>query len=294
MIAEDPLRDLPVGSELPIVPVVFGGSDATVVPDGVNNWTFFDGALMGIVTRDKHETTVMGTGAMIAPGLAVTATHVLRDRLEEVLAGDVALLCVAPTNEAVDFWNIRAINKDEVGDIAYLSLELASAISPVWRLRTFPLTTRAPRPGESVHIVGFRLEATHEPPAFAGELLGAAGEVTAVYHPIRDRVLMPYPAIEIACGSLGGMSGGAVLDDQGFLLGIISRGMTIEDGRGPTYAAWLVGGLDRQLTIPWPPGLHPEHVHLLDIDPEVLRIEGRDRFTVLDGGKVAYEVWSDR
>jgi hypothetical protein len=91
-IADDPLRDAPVGFELVVERVAFGSSDATPIPGGITNWTFFDGALIAIVAKDQRTTHVMGTGIMIAPGLAVTASHVVCHRLEEVLAGEVGLL----------------------------------------------------------------------------------------------------------------------------------------------------------------------------------------------------------
>lgn len=67
-------------------------------------------------------------------------------------------------------------------------------------------------------MIGFRLETVAEESdnfMLTGDLYASAGEVAAVYHPIRDPTLMPFPTIEIACGALGGMSGGAVLDDIG-------------------------------------------------------------------------------
>jgi hypothetical protein len=285
-----------IGATVSLEPVVFGGSDATVVPDGVTNWTFFNGALSTIVVRDRSASVATGTAVMIAPGLAITASHILRDRLDEVLAGDVALLGVGPTEAGLDLWQIRKLSIAE-DDVAYLSLELASEISAAWRFRTIPITTRAPRPGELVHVVGFRLDAVDAKDdglSLAGDLFAARGKVRATYYPIRDRLLMPYPTIEIACGSLGGMSGGAVLDDSGFLLGVIARGLEAEDGKGPTFAAWVIGAVNRQLDVPWPPGVYEQPVHVLDIDDRLLWVEGRSNVKVLNAQTYTYQVWFDR
>jgi hypothetical protein len=105
---------------------------------------------------------------------------------------------------------------------------------------------------------------------------------------------MPYPTIEIACGSLGGMSGGAILDDDGFLLGVTSRGVDADDGLGPTFAAWIVGALHRSVELPWPPGVYSSPIHLLDIDDRLLGIEGREKVAVVDGMTMHYEVWFRR
>jgi hypothetical protein len=79
-ITTDPLRDMPVGATLRVSPVVFGASDAKMVPDDVKNWDFFDGALLAVgFGRDGEHVALHGTAVMIAPGLAVTAAHVVRE-----------------------------------------------------------------------------------------------------------------------------------------------------------------------------------------------------------------------
>lgn len=294
---EDPLGQLPVGASLSIEPVVFGGTDATPIPDGVTNWTYFGGSLMTILVKNESGVKAMGTVVAIAPGLAVTATHVLPERLEAVLNGEAALLCAAPTERGLQLWDVRNVNFTPEDDIAFLSLELASEVYEDWRVQVLPVTTRAPKAGEKVHVIGFRLETVAgEGHSFTltGDLYAAAGEVVAVYHPIRDPMLMPFPTIEIACGAVAGMSGGAVLDDFGHLLGVISRSFTAADGRGPTSAAWIVGGINRELEITWPSGVYPQPVHLLDIDGQLLRLEGRDRVRVIDGNTYEYQVWFGR
>lgn len=290
-------QHVPVGGSLTVQPVVFGGTDTTPIPEGVTNWTFFDGSLMTVLVKDEAGVKAMGTVVAIAPGLAVTATHVLPERLEAVLDGEATLLCAAPTDQALQLWHVRKVNFTSDDDIAFLSLELASENCRDWRVRILPLTTRAPKAGEQVHVIGFRLETVDEEIdtfMLTGDLYASTGEVVAVYHPIRDPILMPFPTIEIACSSALGMSGGAVLDDIGHLLGVISRSFSAPDGRGPTSAAWIVGGINRELEITWPSGLYPQPVHLLDIDRRLLRLEGRDRVRVIDANTYEYQVWFDR
>lgn len=167
-----------------------------------------------------------------------------------------------------------------------------------WRFTTLPVTTRCPAPGEQLTIVGFRFA---EPPELTnskfaglmeGDLFAAAGEVVATYHPIRDKVLMPFPTIEVACGSLHGMSGGAVLDQNGALMGIVSRSLKSEDGNndGPTSAVWLIGALGRRLDLPWPSGLYGERVEIMAIPERLLHIIGRDAVTVTES-RTEYRVW---
>jgi hypothetical protein len=125
------------------------------------------------------------------------------------------------------------------------SLQLASPWVEGWSFTSLGVTTRCPRQGEKLTIFGFRFDDVQEDGQgyrAAGNLYAAAGTVTDVYHPKHFLPSLPFPTIDIACGSLGAMSGGAVLDHDGLLVGMISRGWTTDDMEGPTYAAWIVGG----------------------------------------------------
>jgi hypothetical protein len=96
-----------------------------------------------------------------------------------------------------------------------------------------------------------------------GELFVAAGEVETIHWPRRDALLVPCPAIEIRCGSLGGMSGGAVIDEGGALVGILSRSFETADGLGPSTAAWILHALMFDVTLPWPPGVYRPNTPIL-------------------------------
>lgn len=294
---EDPLSNLPIGSSINFEPIVFGGSDAGAIPDGVANWTFFDGALMTLLVGTSEGIKAMGTVVAVAPGLAITATHIIGDYVNDIVGGTAAVLCAAPSRHGLELWDVRKVNFTEADDIAFLSLERASAITEDWRLRTIPATTRTPQEGETLHVIGFRLATVHADGAsfgLEGDLFAASGEVIAVHYPVRDKFLMPFPTIEIGCGALGGMSGGAVLDDQGHLIGVISTSLATEDGEGPTFASWLVGGLNREVQITWPPGLYSNPIHVVDIDERLLRLEGRERIHIIDSNSYNYEVWFGR
>src|SRR3954453_16499341 len=103
-VSDDPLADLPVGASLALAPVIFGGSDAQATPDGVTNWDYFNGALLGVVLRMQAtgELRVVGSGVMIAPGLAVTATHNFREEIPEITTGANDLLCFGVRSSGLD------------------------------------------------------------------------------------------------------------------------------------------------------------------------------------------------
>jgi hypothetical protein len=298
IVSNDPLANLPIDTSISYEPVVMGGSNARIVPEGVSNWDFFQGAVLAVITKRLGSSFVVeGTAVVTAPGLALSATHVLDSVLPYLASEDAAVACIGVRSEGLDIWNVRKVSYTESDDLAYLSLELASPWVEGWHFTSLGVTTRAPRQGEKLTIVGFKFDNLQEEDGrftAAGHLYAAAGTVTAVYSPLRHPTLMPYPAIEISCGSLGAMSGGAVLDGDGLLVGIISRGLETEDRRGPTFAAWIVGALNRKLEVPWPPGLYGDEIHVLDIPEQLLRIEGRDAISVIDENRFRYRIWFDR
>lgn len=294
ILTEDPLQSLPIGASLKFSPVVFGGSDARVVPEDVKNWDFFEGAVVAVGFGDGARFHIEGTAVMAAPGLAVTAAHVVREHANDLQEGIIGCLCVGVRADgALDAWRLRSLTEDG-GDLAWLSLELCSAIDDDWRFSTLAMTTRAPRQGEKLTIVGFRFETddvTTDGPSrlsMAGRLIAAAGEMLAVYPRQRDAALVSFPAIEIACGSLGGMSGGAVLDEHGLLVGVLSTGYDTDTQDGPSYAAWIIHALNTKVDAPWPPGAYPQGVPVIDLSPLACRIVGRDAIVQLENGRHRY------
>jgi hypothetical protein len=295
-VSDDPLAHLPVGTSISIEPVVVGGSDAATVPDGVVNWDFFQGALLAVGVRlpESPSVVVNGTAVVIAPGLAVTATHVLSEALPHLPSGGAEVLCIGVRSEHLDLWRVRKVSYTDTDDVAYLSLQLASPWVKGWSFTSLRVTTRCPRRGEKLTIFGFRLDDVQTDSqdfSAAGNLYAAAGTVTGVYHPRHFLPSLPFPTIDIACGSLGAMSGGAVLDHDGLLVGMISRGWTTDDMEGPTYAAWIVGALNRKLEIPWPPSVYGDEIHILDIPEQLLHMTGRDAIVVVDENMYDYRVW---
>jgi len=281
-----------------MVPVIGAATSAGAVPEGIVNPDFFQGALLGVVVKrlGSEADVIEGTAVVIAPGLALTATHVFVGLMSDLASGQAFLICIGPKTDSLDIWAVRNVSYTTDDDLAYLSLEPLSAITDGWRFSCLPLTTRAPASGEELTVFGFRFdEVRHEGTSYIvaeGDMYAAKGKVTAVYHPMRDAVRMPFPAIEIACDSLGGMSGGAVLDRDGFVVGIVSSGYPASEGQaGTTYAAWVIGALNREVQIPWLPEIYSNPVHVLAIPEPGLHIQGRDALTVIDNETMEYRIW---
>jgi hypothetical protein len=122
--------------------------------------------------------------------------------------------------------------------------------------------------------------------------MAAAGTVVGVYPNGRDRVMLPFPCIEVACGTVGAMSGGVVLDEHGLLMGVLSIGLSVDDGQGPSYAAWIIKALKLPVDVPWPPGAYRQRTRVLDLPANGCHIVGRD--AMIDAkDSTSYRIWFD-
>jgi hypothetical protein len=126
------------------------------------------------------------------------------------------------------------------------------------------------------------------PVAAKGDLYASAGEVVAVYA-YRDRVMAPFPMIEIACGSLGAMSGGPAFDQFGHVVGILSSGW--RDNEPPSNVAWIIHALMFGADLRWPPGVYTPEAPILELPDELLTIVGRKKVKLTGRQQVDYTRW---
>jgi hypothetical protein len=184
-------------------------------------------------------------------------------------------------------WRPRDITKAIGSDLVILSLELASPVTPGDRFVQAVMTTRLPEIGEPVMIAGFRASDENVQfvddtfPVKAGhlnygvEIRIGVGEV-AQHHLDGRGSMLPGPAIEVACSTPGGLSGGPAFDENGMLFGILSVSLNHPDGRGPSYISLLWPALVQTITPKFLPHLFPGAVRLLDVDPKLCAIDRRD------------------
>jgi len=299
---DDPLALWPKDKPLPVRLVDYEAVvGAGAIVSSLGNWGYFEGALLtcGLQRSQEEGLRIEGSAVMIAPGLAITATHVFEEYWDDLASGQERMALQGIRSDgSMDVWRVEHITISRVDDMALLSVALMSAIHPDWYISTFPLTTRTPTEGELITIVGFR-EAKEErvielcevsSQTSVGDVYVAQGTVGTVYPDGRDAVALPYPAFEVLCGSLGSMSGGAVLEASGKLVGIISRGWMTDAMDGPTYATVINELLTRPIRLDWPPGVYDARPMLYEIDPALVHIEGREKLIWKDG-HLAYKVW---
>lgn len=267
----------------------------------VADWAVYDGAIVAVGTSDGTTFTVSGSGVMVAPGLVLTATHVLRDDVDAIEEQKLSPWCLGPRKDGrADLWLVRQMRFGETdSDIAFLAVEPYSELVDDWTLTCLPLTTRYPMDGDPLAVVGFRFddadvndlpEINGIPVVSRGRLYTSAGTVQQIGQ-YRDRRMMPFPFIEISCGTLGGMSGGAVLDATGAVIGILSVGLSHDDGRGPSNAAWIIHALQFDVALHWPRGVYPPDCPILNLPDDRLRIIGREHVKLSGSLQIDYTPW---
>jgi S1-C subfamily serine protease len=184
--------------------------------------------------------TVVGSGVMIGPGLILTASHVL----EEFPAKGTGPLCLTFLPGAARAWVARgwtttsrpnAFDPDRrsVSDLTMMSCGLNSDAHEQFPLALAPIQLALPLIGERLWAFGYRHGDIVDGAALLTPL-ATSGVVTACFPQGRGE-RMPSSCIEVAMDTIGGMSGGPVVNDEGWLVGIVSS--SFEDG--PTYVTLM-------------------------------------------------------
>jgi hypothetical protein len=197
-------------------------------------------ALVALALMKDGVSTILGSGVMIGPGIAVVATHVL-DEFRARNADPVLMTFLAEGTRA---WLPRESSTvsgssafDEhrrvVSDVSLLSCTLNSDAFAEYPLMLAPIQISLPLIGERLWAFGYRHEGLDRDAALITPLV-SSGLVSAVFPQGRGE-RMASPCIEVEMDTKGGMSGGPVVNANGDLVGIVSSSF---DG-GPSYVTLI-------------------------------------------------------
>jgi hypothetical protein len=185
---------------------------------------------------------VMGTCFMIAPGLAVTAKHVLTDDFDFIVGSDVgpadrgvavAFATDEPMPRQDKVWGgLLQVDKIVANPDHDLALMRYAAPKIHGRFPTLPavrLTLDPPQVGEQVLVLGYSESSSAFRPPNTVELKQKArasrGVIQERHIPGRGPLLMNFPAITGDYPSGGGMSGGPVLTRDGSVCAAVCRAL---------------------------------------------------------------------
>lgn len=209
-------------------------------------------SLVAVAKMADEGGTIIGSGVMVAPGLLLTATHVLEEFnadlppvfLTFLPEGGRAWLCreTSTVSGMVEF----AHERRKVSDISLVSCTLNSEGYEQQPLMLGPMQVALPKIGDRLWAYGYRHQFIDGGAASVTPVV-TSGLVTQVFPHGRGQHL-PSPCVEVEMDTLGGMSGGPVVNSDGFVVGIVS---TSFDG-GPSFITlvWEAMRFDIRSAVP--------------------------------------------
>lgn len=251
-------------------------------------WDSFDTVLLALMFNFKS-LSLSGSAVLIGVGLALAAKHVFEHHIEEINNG-AFVTAVSIGKQKLTIWRVREAVLCENSDIAILRLELCSELEDS-TVNIARLTARSPKISEKVMILGIRpveISDVSRPVSISVSI--GIGEVTQIYREGRDRILLPHPCIEVACKTLGAMSGGPAFDMDGNLIGILSTSFDLDGG--PSYITpWWLASL-HEINSAWLPGP-------FEIPTNILKMAKNKCVVIREGwriventdGSVTFHVW---
>ncbi|WP_157043853.1 trypsin-like serine peptidase [Nitrobacter hamburgensis] len=197
-------------------------------------------ALVAVARFEEDGVTILGSGVMVAPGMLLTATHVL-DEFPADGPGPVFLTFLPSAKRAWLPQDVRTISRPSIfdaerkisSDLSLVSCTLNSEAHAGLPLMLAPMQIALPLVGDRLWAMGFRHQGIDKQAALVTPLV-SSGLVTAAF-PMGRGERMVSPCFEVAMETVGGMSGGAVVNDKGYLVGILSSSF---EG-GPSYVTLI-------------------------------------------------------
>lgn len=302
IITEDPSVSMPIGSKLSFNPALITHefeSKAVWLKD----WDSFQGILLSIHFRIKESHSIEGSAVMVAPGIALSAKHVFSDNLDEIMLGNKSTISTAITKDGLQIWRINKITLIDNSDLAILGLTYCSNLPQGNLFNMATISTRFPKIGENLLIIGFRaseykFEITDNDNGdkimrCSGNVLACNGIISNRFPTGRDKVMLPWPTLEIDCPSFGGMSGGPVFDSKGLLVGLLSS--SFDDG--PSYVSLLWPSLAIEFEGGWPPSIFNGKTTLIDLSPSLCIIDKPTSISITYNSdqtkNINYEAWEE-
>jgi hypothetical protein len=255
----------------------------------------YDGVVLSVHFTMDDWSTVEGSAVMIAPGIAVAAAHVIEPKMH------LSIFCVGYTPSGPRFWRVGGVKKVGNTDLVILLLIYASALPLDNRFVQAAITTRLPGIGEQVMVAGLRASDEFVPAdeyitfsVRGGRIIYGAnvrigvGEVTQYFLDGRGS-MPPGPAVEVACSTPGGLSGGPAFDQNGRVVGILSSSLDHADGRGPSIISLLWPALVAEISPTFLPEQFPANIRLLEFGPCVIDRRDVIRWSIDEKGDTRIE-----
>lgn len=227
--------------------------------------TEFALALTAVKNEEYHPS---GTAIIIAPFLAISARHVMEDyvdKFESFTINDnsinyegtfslIAVQFIGDKNAAI--WNITKVTTCQSTDICYLRLSPGQNVDKNYKWRIPKIDFSIPKIGDRISGFGYSesniifsdnvVEWSHFPATTIGEVL-------ELHEEKRDINMLNFPCFMVNARFDGGMSGGPVFNDNGYLCGLICSNLppSESDQQHVSYVTLLWPALGVNLDLPY-------------------------------------------
>ncbi len=256
------------------------------------------GLIVAIGFIDNVKQKIIGSGVMIAPGLCLTATHVIEEIKEKN-----ALLYTFANKDSMRIWiseEFHAQQKKSIEilpfqkpipkycDVGILSCSPFSKFDDNDDYIFAPLEVSIPKINERLWATGYREVENDGVPTISFFI--SSGLVTEQYLQGRGSHING-PCIEVAMDALGGMSGGPVFNAEGRIVGVVSSSLEgYHDFKGPTYVSLVWTSLLSEVYAPWPENYWPNNFACIQTTMENsgVRLIGSARFDENGNYKVKF------
>ena len=204
------------------------------------------------VARMGDDVFVLGSSAIIAPGIAITATHVFEEYQsrfapKQSLRGtlDVAYQLQLISARQGGYWDVAEVYGNKLTDIVFLKIQPGNDMAKKMPVRKTRLSPLPPKISSQVTAFGFPRSKVLSNTDVHADLdlspIESTGSVTDVYQIRRESALVTFPSFQVNTPYPGGMSGGPVFNDKMEICGVVSVGSNFQDeSEDPlSYAASL-------------------------------------------------------
>ncbi|WP_071592973.1 serine protease [Serratia sp. S4] len=232
-----------------------------------------NGLIVAIGIINSEEQKILGSGVMIAPGICLTATHVV----EETFSNQ-AIIYTFPCESSMRMWcpqEFDALKTEKVeilfqqpqekfSDVSIMSCSPLSKFNDNEPYVYVPIEVALPKIGERLWAAGYREVNNDGTPTIS--FYSTSGLVTEQYSQGRGSYIQG-ACVEVAMKALGGMSGGPVFNKDGRVVGVISSCLEgHDDDKGPTYVTLIWPSLVSVVSCTWPNGMWPDNIAGLQVE----------------------------